>query len=216
MSAVRAAAKGRASMSRASRSSWRYVALLTVLALLPVALLAASSIVLASRQVTGEVNRRVQATAAVSSVFVGEQTSALAALVHSYATRPSLAALAQGPRGTAAAAPQLRSLTGAGLGVSGAFVTDLAGTLTNVDPPSPSLLGRNFAFRDWYRGLAASGGPYVSTAYQTALPGIRWWWRSPTTSWDPAVARSAFWRPSTAWMRSRPSPTASPGRRRSR
>jgi len=158
-------------MSRASRSSWRYVALLTVLALLPVALLAASSIVLASRQVTGEVNRRVQATAAVSSVFVGEQTSALAALVHSYATRPSLAALAQGPRGTAAATPQLRGLTGAGLGVTGAFVTDLAGTLTNCDPPSPSLIGRNFAFRDWYRGLAASGGPYVSTAYQTALPG---------------------------------------------
>ncbi len=148
------------------------MALLTVLALLPVALLAASSIVLASRQVNGEVNRRVQATAAVSSVFVGEQTSGLAALVHSYATRPSLVgALARGPQGTAAAAPQLRGLASAGLGVSGAFVTDLAGTLTNVDPPSPQLLGRNFAFRDWYRGLAARGGPYVSTAYQTALPG---------------------------------------------
>jgi len=159
-------------MRRASRSSRRYVALLTVLALLPVALLAASSIVLASRQVTGEVNRRVQATAAVSSVFAGEQTSGLAALVHSYATRPSLvAALDRGPRGTAAAAPQLHSLATAGLGVSGAFVTDMAGTLTNVDPPSPQLLGRNFAFRDWYRGLATRGGPYVSTAYQTALPG---------------------------------------------
>jgi len=171
MSAVRAV-KQAATPSRASRSFRRYVALLTVLALLPVALLAASSIVLASRQVNGEVNRRVQATAAVSSVFVGEQTSGLAALVHSYATRPSLvAALGRGPQGAAAAASQLRGLANAGLGVSGEFVTDMAGTLTNVDPPAPQLIGRSFAFRDWYRGLAARGGPYVSTAYQTALPG---------------------------------------------
>ena len=164
--------KPSAAPRRASRAFRRYVALLTMLALLPVALLAASSIVLASRQVSGEVNRRVQATAAVSSVFAGEQTSSLAALVHSYATRPSLvAALARGPQGTAAAAPQLHSLATAGLGVTGAFVTDMSGTLTNVDPPSPQVQGHNFAFRDWYRGLAARGGPYVSTAYQTALPG---------------------------------------------
>ncbi len=140
--------------------------------MLPVALLAASSIVLASRQVSSEVDKRVQTTAALSSVFVGEQTSALAALVHSYATRPALAAgQVAGARSKAQVAAQLQSLAAAGHGVSVAFTTDVAGSLTGVQPFAPELLGRNFAFRDWYRGLASSGGPYVSTAYQSALAG---------------------------------------------
>ncbi len=55
--------------------------------------------------------------------------------------------------------------------MSGAFVADDAGSLTAVYPAAPKLIGGNFAYRDWYRGLAARGGPYVSVAYQTALAG---------------------------------------------
>ena len=161
--------------SPAGRLDWfwlRRLALLAAAVLLPLVLLVVSSIVLATRQVSIEVNRRVQATAAASSVFVAQQTSGAAALVHSYATRPALAdGVTAGSGGGALVDAQLRSLAQAGLGVTNAFVTDPAGTLTGAQPPSPSLVGRNGAFRDWYRGLAASGGPYVSTAFQTALPG---------------------------------------------
>jgi hypothetical protein len=58
-----------------------------------------------------------------------------------------------------------------GAGLNSVFLTDPRGTLIRTYPVAPGVVGRNFAFRDWCRGLAAHGGPYVSTAYQTALPG---------------------------------------------
>jgi len=150
----------------------RAVVLATVAALLPVGLLAVTSVAVASSQVTAEVNRRVTATAGLSAVFVGEQTTGLKALVHSYAIRPTLLGdFTAGRAGASAVQAQLASLAGSGGGVSGAFATDRAGTSIGVVPAAPGVLGRNFAYRDWYRGLAVHGGPYVSVAYQTALAG---------------------------------------------
>jgi len=65
----------------------------------------------------------------------------------------------------------MHSMASLGQGISSVFVTDIGGTLTFAEPAAPTVIGRNFAFRDWYKGLAKSGGPYVSSAYQTALPG---------------------------------------------
>jgi len=161
------------------REAWSFLRsalLLSLAALMPVALLASTSILLASHQLTSEVEKRVQATASVSAVLVEGQTSAFAALVHSYASRPSVvkeltASPGLGPSGHADIGAALASLLDSSEGSSGAFVTDLDGTLTDVQPPTPAIVGRNFAFRDWYTGLTASGGPYVSTAYQTAVLG---------------------------------------------
>ncbi len=150
----------------------RAVVLATVAALLPVGLLAVTSVAVASSQVTAEVNRRVTATAALSSVFVGEQTTGLKALVHSYAIRPTLQGdITAGRAGAGAVQAQLASLAGSGGGVSGAFATDRAGTSIGVYPAARGVVGRNFAYRDWYRGLAIHGGPYVSVGYRTALAG---------------------------------------------
>jgi PAS domain S-box-containing protein len=157
---------------RSPASSLRTVVLLTLAALLPVGLLATSSIVLASRQVSGEVGRRMEATAGTSSVFVGQTTDGLEALVHSYATRRLLREdLTADPVEAADVDRQLRSLTDTGLGITGAFITDLDGTLTAAQPPTPGIVGRNFAHRDWFSGVQESDGPYVSAAYQTALTG---------------------------------------------
>ena len=150
----------------------RKMAMLAAAATLSVALLSVSSIVLASRQVSSQANKRIQATAAVSSVAVHEQTSALTALVHSYATRSSLVAdLAAGPSGDARLDSQLTSLVMTSPSLSSAAISDLRGTLTSVEPPGPNVVGVNFAYRDWFKGLASSGGPYVSPAYQAALTG---------------------------------------------
>jgi PAS domain S-box-containing protein len=157
---------------RPPNSALRNVVLLTLVGLLPVALLSASSIVLATHQVGNEVNKRVQTTAAVSSVVVGQQTSDLLTLVHSYATRPSLVTeVGEGPAGDAKVQLHLSSLAEAIPGISATFVASVGGTSLNTYPLEPSVIGTNFAYRDWYTGLLASGGPYVSEAIRTKEAG---------------------------------------------
>ena len=48
-------------------------------------------------------------------------------------------------------------------------VYDLDGTMRAIYPPFPSVLNRNFAYRDWYKGVAREWKPYVSEVYQTAV-----------------------------------------------
>jgi hypothetical protein len=146
----------------------RSVAWLTAVALAAVALLAVSSIVLSSNQVTRVVNKQVQTAAAVSSVVIGEQTAGLVTLVHSYASRPSLAAgVVAGARADATVGLALASLARSGPGISASFVTDIHGTSLSTYPPEPSVYGTNFAYREWFTGLVASGRPFVSSAIET-------------------------------------------------
>jgi PAS domain S-box-containing protein len=53
-----------------------------------------------------------------------------------------------------------------------AFVSayQLDGTLRAIYPPQPALLNQNFAYRDWYKGVAHKWNPYISEVYQTAVP----------------------------------------------
>src|SRR5262249_55345201 len=46
-----------------------------------------------------------------------------------------------------------------------AYVTDPDGTEWGDWPEIPETHGRNFAFRDWYKGVTRAGEPYVSEAY---------------------------------------------------
>lgn len=51
------------------------------------------------------------------------------------------------------------------------FLTDRAGTLMANTPELPDVVGKNFAFRDWYQGVSKEWKPYVSEVYQrTAAP----------------------------------------------
>lgn len=47
-----------------------------------------------------------------------------------------------------------------------AFITDREGLLWSDFPKAPESLGRNFAYRDWYKGLASQWQPYVSRVYR--------------------------------------------------
>jgi PAS domain S-box-containing protein len=49
-------------------------------------------------------------------------------------------------------------------------IVDLDGNMRAVYPPEPAVVGRNFAFRDWYKGEVRQWQPYVSEVYQTSLP----------------------------------------------
>ena len=54
------------------------------------------------------------------------------------------------------------------LPIDRALLFDAAGTLQADDPQLPDVIGKNFADRDWYRGLIAAGAPYVSEVYRRA------------------------------------------------
>src|SRR5205807_9490420 len=45
------------------------------------------------------------------------------------------------------------------------------GTLTDTGPATPSTIGKNCSYPDWYRGLGRTGQPYVSEAYRTQATG---------------------------------------------
>jgi two-component system sensor histidine kinase/response regulator len=45
------------------------------------------------------------------------------------------------------------------------------GRLIDIVPATPSIVGDDFSYRDWYRGVTTTGRPYVSAAYETAATG---------------------------------------------
>jgi PAS domain S-box-containing protein len=159
-------------MSPSRASSIRNTVLLTLAALLPIALIAGSCIVLASNQVTTVVNKQVQTTASVSSLVIGEQISNLVVLVESYANRPSLAAsVVSGAAGAAETEFNLTGLAKAVPGISASFVASLQGISLATYPLEPSIIGTNFSYRNWYKGLVATGRVYVSDAIVTKEAG---------------------------------------------
>ncbi|MGI8792600.1 MAG: response regulator, partial [Acidimicrobiales bacterium] len=155
----------------------RLVGVFAVLIMLPVAALAVGAIAIGTDAVTDQVNARIRTTSVVSAGFVEQHIDGVAELAASYARRPHVRR-AVGD-GTPAAFDEpvidghLLDLMSAREGIQGAFVTDLAGRLTQVVPTTPEIVGGDFSFRDWYRGLTVSSGakPYVSEAYKTAIAG---------------------------------------------
>ena len=153
----------------------RIVAVFVLVSLLPLGLLAYSSASLAERAVRGEVDSRLQTTAAVSGVVLDKEMTGLIELVESYGERPSLiAAMDDGAAEhfqREAINTHLSQLRRAQSGISVVGLTDTSGRLTNVVPATPTIVGRDFSSRDWYKGLTGSGRPYLSEAYQAASVG---------------------------------------------
>ena len=53
-------------------------------------------------------------------------------------------------------------------GIDRIFLSDLSGRLMADIPEVPALHGRDFSFRDWYKGVSAGWKPYVSQVYKRA------------------------------------------------
>ncbi len=141
----------------------------------PLLLLAYLSVSRASDAVTGEVTARARSTAAVSADLVQRELLGLSQLVDAYAKRqPLITALGNGDparyRRTHIAS-ELRRVRDSRAGITIVFVTDPGGRLVDVIPSTPSSVGDDFSFRDWYRGVTETQQPYVSEAYVTAATG---------------------------------------------
>jgi len=155
------------------RSVVRLCAAFLVLAMLPLAALTYLSIREANRTVDGEVQRRLTTSAAVTSTYMKDHMSAVQSLVTAYAQRRLLQDALAGGTDTARAELQrhVADLEARDPAFVGAWVVDDRGIMLAFDPPQPTVIGRNFAYRDYFRGPRASGRSYVSEAFETALPG---------------------------------------------
>ncbi len=157
------------------RGLLRLLAGFVLLSLLPLAVLAYTGIDASERAVRREVETHLVSAARLTATLVEREAEGLLRLVDAHARRPALVAgfgggdPAQFDRSVIE--PRLEQLVAAQPGISGAFVTDISGRATNVVPPTPEIVGRDFSRRDWYRGLEATGGPYMSEAYQAAIAG---------------------------------------------
>ncbi len=156
-------------------SNGRLIALFLAMTMIPVLVLAFASVGAATDAVTKQADSRVQDTTSVTAALVHAQMKGLSDVVSSYADRPSLIhALGDGDPASydpAGIDQQLISLHTSNAGNAVAFVSDPSGRLLGAVPPSPSIIGRDFSFRDWYRGVTSTGRTYVSEAYQSAIAG---------------------------------------------
>src|SRR2546430_13033089 len=122
-----------------------------------------------------KVAQRTSSTDAIAASLIKTDTDCLVDLVRAYASRPSLlAALETGGRSAArdeAITSQLRELRLARPGIATTFLAAPNGRLLAIDPATPSIVGKDFSFRDWYRGVRRTGDAYVSRAFVSLAAG---------------------------------------------
>jgi signal transduction histidine kinase/DNA-binding response OmpR family regulator len=158
-----------------ARRSIRLGLVATLLALLPLLLLARLTTARAEHAVREEVAARLRLTTALSAALLAEQLASFTTLVEADATRPSLLrAVAGGDPARfdqAEIQRQLAALTASRKELAGTALIDLDGVL-RASPTAPELAGRSFRTRDWYKGLLAGrGNTYVSEAFESAQKG---------------------------------------------
>ena len=157
------------------RASRRLVFLLVIMTLGPLAIMDIAALRLADDAARGQAKDQVAAAAAASAVAVEQELRGLGDVVESFAGRPSLrGALADGRAGSIdleAVRFHLGELRRSRTGVDLTFLADASGRLVEVLPATPSIIGVDFSYRDWYRGVTATRGPYVSEVYETRAAG---------------------------------------------
>lgn len=153
----------------------RLIAVLLVITVVPLGLLGALTFHLARQAIRAEVEARAKSNAAVTSALIQQYMTGLGSIVQSFAQRPALIQALGGGHEPAFDRDQisfhLQELTKASEGIGLAFLAETDGDLVEVVPATPSIIGKNYAFRDWYKGLKASGQTYISEAYQTEATG---------------------------------------------
>jgi PAS domain S-box-containing protein len=111
--------------------------------------------------------RRAVAVAKLGSTAVDEYFRGLQFYIEAYARNPDLMA-SVASRNEARARAVLRQLRERNPRVDRTFITDAHGVEWTDFPYDPSVLGKSFAHRDWFRGVLARESTYVSTAYNRA------------------------------------------------
>src|SRR6266545_3774743 len=163
--------------TRLARRSIQLGLVATLVALLPLVLLARLTIGRAQDAVRDEVATRLRVTTALSAALLAEQIEGFVTLAQAEAKRPQLVRAVSNDDPTRFDAAQiereLATLMASRGGLAGSGLVDLDGVLRG-SPVAPELIGKDFSTRDYYRGLIAAGDTgdsYVSEAFESAQKG---------------------------------------------
>lgn len=133
-------------------------------------MLAVSSVRIASNALEDEVQRRVLSSAELSGVAVHGELAGLAGLVESYAKRQRLVEALQAADRRKIAS-HLRELKTARPGIATTFIARMDGRLVEIVPATEPIVGDDFSFRDWYKGVTRTRRTYVSEANESQARG---------------------------------------------
>jgi signal transduction histidine kinase/DNA-binding response OmpR family regulator len=149
------------------------VALIGGIALACLGLLAYFAVSLSTDAVDRRVKKSLQTESALAARYVSSELTGLAQVVDSFVGRPSLKRMLAGSQSydRTYIRQLLVDMRRVRPGIASAFIADDRGIVLDVMPPSPSVIGRDFSFRDWYRGVTATGRVYVSEAIVSAAAG---------------------------------------------
>ena len=151
-----------------SESRWRLYSLFLLLMVLPIAVFAYSVGQVLRHQTESQAATESTQIGRVSATLVEENFRQSTAFLQSIATRRKFLQ-AWKERDLDGVEWDLKQASG--LRPDFAFVSayELDGTMRAIYPPAPTVLNRNFAYRDWYKGVAQDWKPYISEVYQTAV-----------------------------------------------
>ena len=97
------------------------------------------------------------------SVSIQERKKAIIGSLQSYASRPLLIDAAK-KKNFFAAMRELGDFKKDNADIESVFISDKEGNIWAINPPFEEIIGRNYAYRDWYKGVSRHWKPYVSNA----------------------------------------------------
>ena len=139
-----------------------------LLTLVPLAALVGVTQNQAERTVTAEARDAAQSSARAGANVVSAEIRGLEDVVQAYAERRLLQRELHGPGPRHGVRRHLRELSAARDGISATWVLEPDGRLIDILPATPEIVGRSFAFRDYYRGVVRARRAYVSESFVVA------------------------------------------------
>jgi signal transduction histidine kinase len=146
---------------------WPSRVVIVVAIVAPIILVAAFSVLKSYHDFTAVTLSERRMIASLAATTLHEKFERLTAIGISLATRVQFRRLIQAGQWDEAV-DILRSVPEDFPFIERVFLADPHGTLMADTPALPDVRGVNFAYRDWYQGVAPTGIPYVSDAYQRA------------------------------------------------
>lgn len=150
----------------------RVYILSVLVALLPVALFSFYANRMVEEQAEVQAAAENLQMASLSAIFTEEHFRNAIEFLQAYATDPKfqedwsrhdLKAIQSDMEHAADLQPEMELIS--------TYTTD--GTMNTIAPLDPSVIGRNYAWRDWYKGVVRHWAPYVSETYRiTAEPHV--------------------------------------------
>ncbi len=104
-----------------------------------------------------------RATARLVSLVLDEHIRMITKTMEAYASRPLLLRAVKN-KNAEKAKEHLVNLMRGNPYIESLIITDREGTLWASNPERPEVIGKNFAHREWYKGLSENWNPYVSDA----------------------------------------------------